>query len=166
MVSQNKVNYQIKVPRIQLVLSDGTMQGDTLTKEALRIAEEEQMDLVQVSPGKNGKLPVCKILDYGKLMYEQKKKSRHNKHDNQVKEIRTGYTTSDHDIEFKHKSVKEFLAKNHKVKYTLRLDGREMRMAKEAMNRFKERIQEFSDIAKWSEPRQSGKNISTILVPS
>lgn len=166
MIHKNKINGQIKAPKIQLVLSDGTMRGEVFTREAISIAEQENLDLVQVAIGKNGSLPVCKILDYGKMQYEQNKKTKHNRHENHIKEIWVGYTTSDHDLVFKHKNVREFLAKNHKVKYTLRLEAREMRMSREAMKKFNERISEFSDIAKWSEPSQAGKRISAILVPS
>ena len=162
----NRINSQIRSEKVNLVLKDGKMGGVFYTREAIVMAREDDLDLVEVSPASNGKLPICKILDYGKIQYNNKKKTKSNKHENQVKGIRIGYTTSEHDLEFKHRNVKEFLSKNHKVRYFMRLKGRQNNMADEAMKKFKKYIEEFSDIAKWSEPKYAGGVISTVLIPS
>lgn len=135
-------------------------------QEALKIAEEKGLDLVEVAP--NSKPPVCKIMDYGKYIYEQSKKEKINKkkqHTIVVKEIRMRPKTDTHDLEFKVKHAREFLEQKNKVKFTVQFRGRELAY-KEFGRQLLERVQEMlEDVAKIENPiKFEGRNMTMILV--
>ncbi|MBI2500217.1 MAG: translation initiation factor IF-3 [Deltaproteobacteria bacterium] len=122
-----RVNYRIRVPEVRLIGSGGEPLGIMKTQEALLRAEEAGLDLVEISP--TAKPPVCKILDYGKYKYTQKKKA-HDAKKKQViihlKEVKMRPATDEHDFQFKVRHLKRFLEEGNKAKVTIVFRGREM----------------------------------------
>ncbi|MCK4774401.1 MAG: translation initiation factor IF-3 [Candidatus Krumholzibacteria bacterium] len=117
----------IRVPEVRVINSDGEQLGVMPTDKAREIADEQGLDLVEVSP--TAAPPVCRITDYGKFKYEKAKRNRQSKkkqHTIQVKEIKLRPKTEEHDYQFKKRHAEEFLEKGHKLKVTLMFRGREM----------------------------------------
>jgi len=152
MPKEYNTNRQIKANPVCLVLSDGTLKGEVPLPEALLIAEEEELDLVEMSASKNGEPPVCKILDYGKMMYHHKKKQKSNNHAPRNKEIRYSFNISEHDLEVKHNKVKEFISKQHIVRYVLELKGREKNLVEDAKRKIEDNLKDFEGMAQWPVP--------------
>lgn len=124
---QIRVNHRIRVPEVRVIAADGSMLGVLQTHEALRAAQEQGLDLVEVNPKADP--PVCKILDFGKYKYEEKKKAGEAKRKQtvvEVKEIKLRPKTDDHDLTTKVKAARRFLESGHKVKFTVRFRGREI----------------------------------------
>ena len=122
-----RINEQIRVREVRLIDDKGEQRGIVPTLEALKIAREVGVDLVEVAPQSSP--PVCKLLDYGKFKFEQEKKikeSRKNQKIVKIKEVRMQPKIDDHDLEFKSKHVREFLEEGNKVKVTIRFRGREL----------------------------------------
>lgn len=121
----HRINDQIRLSPIRVVDHEGKMLGVIPTSEALKTAADVGLDLVEVAP--NERPPVCRIMDYGKFKYEQKRKHANSakQHQVQLKEIRLRPKTGDHDIEFKVKQAREFLTHKDKVKLTVIFKGRE-----------------------------------------
>ena len=167
MSREYRVNHQIEAKEVNLVLPDGSMKGIVLLSDALLVAEDEGLDLVEVSIARKGQPSVCKIIDYGKMMYQQSKRKKMNKQVQHTKEIKYSFNISDHDLGVKHRKVLEFLSKHYVVRYVLELRGREKHMAQEALGKMKSNLIEFEKIATWKEPRVSGgtkrTEISTVL---
>ncbi len=151
-----KVNDQITAHQVILIDEKGNMRGKVPLQLALDSAEVAGTDLVQVSDGEDA--PICKILDYGKMMYNisKKQKSNKSKNNSHTKEIRCKINTSDHDLEIKHRKIQEFLEKKYIVKYIIELTGREKYMSQEAVEKMKQRLLKFKEKATWSEPSISG----------
>ncbi|MCD4679928.1 MAG: translation initiation factor IF-3, partial [Bacteroidales bacterium] len=124
---KQRLNNQIRVPEVRLIDDQGEQRGVVPTQEALTLAADAGLDLVEVSPNANP--PVCKILDFGKFKYEQEKKMREAKKKQtqvKLKEIRMQPKIEKHDLQFKTKHVIEFLSEGNKVKVTIRFRGREL----------------------------------------
>ncbi len=122
-----RANEQIRIPEVRVIGSDGNQLGVLPTQEALRLAREQNLDLVEVSP--TSRPPVCRIMDFGKYKYEQSKKQKQSKkkqHTFQVKEVKFRPKTEEHDYQFKKRHAEEFLSKHFKVKVTVMFRGREM----------------------------------------
>lgn len=122
-----RINEQIRVREVRLIGDDTSQQEVLPTIEALKRAQDLNLDLVEVAPTANP--PVCKILDYGKFRFESEKKTkdlRKNQKIAKLKEIRMQPKIDEHDIAFKSKHVREFLAEGSKVKVTIRFRGREL----------------------------------------
>lgn len=122
-----RVNEMIKVREVRLIGDDGEQLGVIATADALRMAREKELDLVEVSPNANP--PVCKLIDYGKFKYETEKRNRESKKKQKqikLKEIRMQPKIETHDLEFKTKHILEFLGEGNKVKVTIRFRGREL----------------------------------------
>jgi len=122
-----RANEGIRVPEIRVVGADGNQLGVMPTHQALQLARDQGLDLVEVSP--TSRPPVCRIMDYGKFKYEQSKKTKQSKkkqHTFQVKEVKFRPKTEEHDYQFKKRHAEEFLGKHYKVKVTLMFRGREM----------------------------------------
>jgi len=134
--------------------------------QALRLAEEKGLDLVEVAPNANP--PVCRIMDYGKYKYEQSKKEKSHKKKQaatQVKEIRLRPKIEEHDYEFKLKHARKFLEGGHKVKATVMFRGREMAHQEFGHALIKRFIEDLADIAKVvREPTMEGRQIVVYLV--
>ena len=122
-----RINEMIRVREVRLIDDEGNQKGIVPTVEALKLAKEKDLDLVEVSPNANP--PVCKILDYGKYRFEQEKKLRDAKKNQKVlklKEIRMQPKIGSGDLDTKAKNVQEFLNEGDKVKVTIRFRGREL----------------------------------------
>ena len=159
------INGQIKEKEVQLIGSNGEKLGTMSLDEALDIAEEQNLDVVLVSP--NATPVVCKLMNYGKYKFEQAKKekeSRKNQKVFEIKEIRVSYNIGEHDFNFKSKNARSFLEAGNKVKFTLRFRGRELNNAKageEILNKFSESLSDIAIVEK--KPFLEGKNMFTIL---
>ncbi len=122
-----RANEAIRVPEIRVIGADGNQLGVMATQQALQMARELGLDLVEVSP--TSRPPVCRIMDFGKYKYEQSKKTKQSKkkqHTFQVKEVKFRPKTEEHDYQFKKRHAEEFLEKHYKVKVTLMFRGREL----------------------------------------
>lgn len=122
-----RVNDMIRVREVRLIDEEGNQLGIVATLEALKMADDKGLDLVEIAPNANP--PVCKFLDYGKYKFELEKKNRENKKkqkQQELKEIRMQPKIDAHDLQFKTKHVREFLDKGAKVKVTIRFRGREL----------------------------------------
>ena len=142
------------------------MVGVLPTTDALQMAQEAGLDLVEVAP--TAKPPVCRIMDYGKFKYEQKKKHTKNtkQRHTQLKEIRLRPKTGDHDIDFKVKRARQFLEQRDKVKINIMFRGRENAHRERGREMLEEIIETLDDIAKVeSPPRLEGNRMSTVLAP-
>lgn len=160
-------NKDIRVPFIQLIDAEGQNRGPTPTQEALAMAEEAGLDLVEIVPTANP--PVCKILDLGKLKYEgQKKAAEQRKRQKiiEVKEIKMRPNIDDHDYETKMKAVRRFFEDGDKVKLTLRFRGREMAhqdLGMQLLNRVRDETAEIAKVE--AEPKLEGRQMMMVLAP-
>ncbi|WP_092230902.1 translation initiation factor IF-3 [Desulfobacula phenolica] len=164
---QTCVNKGIRASQVRVIGADGTQIGIIPIEEALRVAGEDSLDLVEVSP--DAKPPVCKIMDFGKFKYEQTKKKQEAKRkqkSTQIKEIKVRPKTNDHDLETKVKHIEKFISKNDKVKITLVFRGREF-MLKEQANKVLNRIVALTDTFAQVEqyPKFEGRVITMLLGP-
>jgi translation initiation factor IF-3 len=162
-----RINTQITVPTVRLVKEDGTMVGVTPIREALAMAADAGLDLVEISP--NAEPPVCKILDFGKFKYEiQKKRNEARKKQKviDVKEIKLRPGIDAHDYEVKMRAVTRFLEEGDKVKVTMRFRGREM-VHQEIGAQVLERVRtQFDAAAKVEQmPRLEGRQMVMVLAP-
>jgi len=162
-----RVNSEITGATIRLVDQNGSMVGVVTVNEAIKLAEQAGLDLVEISP--NAAPPVCKILDYGKYRYEIQKKlhdARKKQKVIQIKEIKLRPTIDKHDLEIKLRNVMGFLDDGDKVRITLRFRGREMDHSELGM-KILERVQEqLKDLAKIEQyPRIEGKQIVMTVGP-
>ena len=122
-----KTNERIRAPQVQVISSDGKNLGTLATQEAINIAKQEGLDLIEISPNANP--PVCKIIDIGKYKYDLQKKANKAKKKQKIvnlKEIKLRPVTEIHDYNFKIKNAQKFLSKGDKVKFTVQFKGREM----------------------------------------
>ncbi len=162
-----RVNRMIRIPRVMVVDEDGEQLGILETSEALAIAEEKGLDLVEVAP--TARPPVCKIMDYGKFKYEQAKKAKKAKqasHTVKVKTIQFRPKTDDHDYQFKKKHIVTFLEAGNKVKIVMRFRGREishMDLALDFLNNLTKEVAEYG--APESAPQREGRQISFVMAP-
>ncbi len=124
---QVRVNHRIRVPEVRVIAADGAQLGILASHEAIRMALEQGLDLVEVNP--KAEPPVCKIMDFGKFKYEEKKKANEAKKKQnvvEVKEVKVRPKTDDHDLETKIKHIRRFLEEGNKAKITVRFRGREI----------------------------------------
>ena len=160
-----RVNEQIKADKVRLIDEKGEQVGIVPKSAALGRAREAGVDLVEVAP--NLDPPVCRILDYGKFKYKQKKKQHQHHHKQQLKEIRVGMSTGEHDLDTKAKRVREFLEKNDKVLVSMRLRGREHGHVDQGIQVLEQFAQRFEDVGKIERApsRESGSRLSVLLTP-
>jgi translation initiation factor IF-3 len=146
---------------------NGEQLGVMSPREALKIAEERELDLVEIAP--QAKPPVCKIVDFGKYRYEQQKREkaqRKSQQQGQLKEVRLHPRTDTHDVQFKVRHAKDFLGEGHKVKFTVVFKGREITRKEVGRELLQEIIDLLVDDAKIDQPmRTDGHNMSVILSP-
>ncbi len=166
--NQNQLNGEIRDREIRVISSTGEMLGVMSPREALRLAEEEDLDLVKISP--NAVPPVCKIMDYGKFKFEQAKKEKENRRNQKIvelKEVQLSMTIDVGDLAVKAKQATKFLEQGNKVKVTIRLRGRQMahaNLAKDVIMKFCEGLKEISVIEK--PLNLEGRNLILILGPN
>ncbi|HKP26874.1 MAG TPA: translation initiation factor IF-3 [Dongiaceae bacterium] len=162
-----RVNHQINVPQVRLVAEDGSMVGVVPTREAISMAANVGLDLVEVSP--NATPPVCKILDLGKFKYEeQKRKNEARKKQKviEVKEIKLRPGIDIHDYEVKMRSVHRFLEEGDKVKITMRFRGREMAHQELGVKVLDKVRADLDAVAKVeSHPRMEGRQMIMVISP-
>ena len=156
-----RVNEEIRNIKVRLITSEGNMIDDVLIDEALNRAYGANLDLVEMVPGNNDTLSLCKIMDYGKYKYQKSKQKRQK--EVHIKEIKIGLSIAKHDLKTKHKQIAKFINKGYKVRYVLILKGREKCYIDMAMEQINNNLKDFEKIAIWKEPKVSGKIISTIL---
>lgn len=159
------MNNEIRAPEIRLIDEKGDMQGVMSVSDALRLAEQAGLDLVEVSP--NAAPPVCKILNYGKYKYEQQKKANEARKKQKVidvKEIKIRPGIEDHDYAVKLRNARRFLEEGDKVKVTMRFRGREMAHQEIGMALLAKMKEDLADISKVeTDARFEGRQIIMIL---
>lgn len=158
-------NERIRAPKIRVIGSDGSMLGIMTPYEALAIAKKAGLDLLEVSP--NAEPPVCRILDYGKYMYEEAKKQKSHKAVTvKVKEIKLRPMIEINDFMTKIRAAEKFLFQGNKLKITLMMRGREMEFKDKAFDAVKRAIAELSHMGHAdSEPKLMGRNIGVSMSP-
>ena len=160
-----KANERIRAQHVQVISSDGKNLGTLATKEAINIAKEEGLDLIEISPNANP--PVCKIIDIGKYKYDLQKKANKAKKKQKIinlKEIKLRPVTETHDYNFKIKNAKKFLAKGDKVKFTVQFKGREMQHTNLGYNLMNRIINDTSTLGKVEvRPKFEGRQIIMII---
>jgi len=162
---KHRVNHQIRVPQIRVIGPEGAQLGIMSPRDALEIARDSGLDLVEVAP--RARPPVCRILDYGKFRYEQSKKSSAKSTKVSVKEVRLRPKTDTHDLETKLKRATTFLSKGDRVKLVMRMRGRELAHTGLWVEKVREFIQALGDIAiVVAHPRNEGRAISAMIEPN
>ncbi len=162
-----RINGEINVLRVRLVDEKGSMVGVVGRNEALTMAAEAGLDLVEIAP--NADPPVCKILDYGKYKYEEQKKKNEARKKQKViegKEIKLRPSIDDHDYEVKMRSMVKFIEEGDKVKVTMRFRGRELAHQELGMNVLVRVRDDLEEIAKVEQmPRMEGRQMTMVVSP-
>jgi translation initiation factor IF-3 len=149
---KHRINHRIFAREVRVVADDGAQLGVLPTKQAIQMAEERGLDLVEVSP--NSEPPVCRIMDYGKFKYREQKKeaeARKNRSETETKELRIRYRTDVGDMETKLKHARDFLTEGHKVKFSMKFRGREAMHISLGREKFDKITEHLKDIAKVDE---------------
>ena len=162
-----KSNNRITAPEVQVIGSDGDNIGILNTNEAISMAKEQGLDLIEIAP--NAKPPVCKIIDMGKFKYDAQKKANVAKKKQKIvllKEIKMRPVTETHDYDFKVKNAKKFIGKGDKVKFTIRFKGRELQhshLGRELMDKIKTDMQDIGKVE--LHPKFDGKQMIMVIQP-
>ena len=164
---EHQINTEIRDKEVRLIGETGEQLGIVSSREAVKIAEESGLDLVKISPNANP--PVCKIMNYGKFLYEQNKKAKEAKKNQKVveiKEVWLSMTIDDGDLNVKAKQSIKFLTAGNKVKVSIKMRGRQMAHAElgvEVMKKFFDIVKEAGSMEK--QPLTEGRNIWMMLAP-
>jgi translation initiation factor IF-3 len=164
---QIRINQRIRVPEVRVIGDDGEMLGILATHEALRRAQDAGLDLVEVNP--KAEPPVCKILDYGKFKYEEKKKAaeaRRKQSVVEIKEVKLRPKTDDHDLDFKTRAAQHFLEAGHKVKFTVRFRGREIthpQVAQQQLEHITSQLDEIGNVE--VRPAMEQRTMTLLVAP-
>ena len=162
-----RTNDRIRSSEVQVISSDGKNLGSYNTKDAIEMAKQEGLDLIEISP--NAKPPVCKIIDIGKFKYDLQKKANKAKKKQKIinlKEIKLRPVTESHDYNFKIKNAQKSLEKGDKVKFTVKFKGREMQHTNLGNNLMKRIIEDVSKVGKVeANPKFEGRQITMIIQP-
>ncbi|MBK7642060.1 MAG: translation initiation factor IF-3 [Planctomycetes bacterium] len=163
MITDYRVNRQIRIPEVRLIDENGAQIGVISTAEALKMAEVAKLDLVEVSP--MAKPPVCRILDFGKFKYAQAKKERgHHSRASQLKELRVRPAIDKHDLEYRLDAGRKFLEQGHKVQVVCIFRGRQMAHPEHGYAVMKRVAETLGDISKIESPaRLMGKRMTMLL---
>lgn len=163
----HRINGEIRVPEVRLTGLDGEMIGIVRTSQALAMAEEADVDLVEVAP--NARPPVCRLMDYGKFRYQEQKKAQEQKAKQkviQVKEVKFRPQTDKNDYDTKLLALTRFLADGNKAKVTLRYRGREMahqEFGTDLLNKVKEDLADIAQVESF--PKLEGRQMIMVLAP-
>ena len=161
------INEEIVAKEVKVIDENGEQLGILPTVEAIKMAEERDLDLVEVAPNANP--VVCKIMNYGKYKYEQARKEKESKKKQkivEVKEIRLSSTIDTHDFEFKSKNARKFLEDGNKVKATIKFKGREVNntaFGASVLTKFAESLEDVGTADK--EPKLEGRNMMLMIIP-
>ena len=159
------INEQIRDREIRLIGEDGEQLGIMSAREAMKIAQEAELDLVKIAPA--AKPPVCKIIDYGKYKYEQARKEKEAKKKQktvEVKEVRLSPNIDINDLNTKINNAKKFISKGNKVKVTLRFRGREMAHVQQSKHILDDFAETLADVAVVEKPaKMEGRAMSMVL---
>ena len=163
--NQTRINDQIRITPVRVVSSDGEQLGVIPTEEALNVAREAGLDLVEVAP--NERPPVCRVMDYGKYKYQQRKKqNRSSSHHTKTKEIRLRPKTGQHDIDFKVRQAISFLQARDKVQISVVFRGREIVHVEEGRRVMQGVVEALADHGKLElSPTQQGRRIVCTIAP-
>ena len=162
-----QVNHEIRAREVRLIGPDGKQLGIMSLKDALRHAQDAQIDLVRVAS--DAKPPVCKVMDFGKFKYEQSKREKEARKKQKViniKEIRMNPTIDEHDFQVRLKNTLRFLKDGDKVKVSIRFRGRQMahtKLGEQVLNKMAESIKEVGVVEK--KPKMEGRNMIMVLSP-
>ncbi|NEO54633.1 MAG: translation initiation factor IF-3 [Okeania sp. SIO3B5] len=162
-----QVNNNIRVPKIRAIDADGSQLGIMDTEEALQMAREKELDLVMVSDKADP--PVCRIMDHGKYIFEQKKRAQEAKkkqHNAEVKEVKMRYKIEEHDYNVRLSHAKRFLESGDKVKATIMFRGREIQhsnLAEALLMRMKEDLKDLAEVQQ--APKREGRSMMMLLSP-
>ena len=162
-----RYNNRINSPEVQVIASNGENLGVLNTNEAIAMAKDEGLDLIEIAP--NAKPPVCKIIDMGKFKYDAQKKANKAKKKQkkiELKEIKLRPVTEIHDYNFKIKNAQKFLTKGDKVKFTIRFKGREFQhsnLGNDLMDKIKQDIEQIGRVE--LEPKFEGKQMIMVIQP-
>ena len=162
-----RANNRINSPEVQVIASNGENLGILNTNQAIAMAKEEGLDLIEIAPKANP--PVCKIIDIGKFKYDAQKKANKAKKKQKIvslKEIKLRPVTGTHDYDFKVKNAKKFIIKGDKVKFTIRFKGRELQhshLGNELMTKIKEDMKEIGKVE--LHPKFDGKQMIMVIQP-
>jgi len=164
---QIRINHRIRVPEVRVVAEDGSNLGVLSTEAALRRAQEVGLDLVEVNP--KATPPVCKILDFGKYKYEEKKRQRDAKRKQtvvEVKEIKLRPKTDDHDLDTKVRAARKFLEAGNKVKIVCRFRGREITHPERARMQLDFLVSKLEDLANVEQrPIMEARTMAVLVAP-
>jgi translation initiation factor IF-3 len=164
---QTRVNHRIRVPQVRVIGDDGEQIGIIPTSEALAMAQERGLDLVEVAA--NSRPPVCRIMDYGKYKYEQSKRDRNarkKQHVMHLKEVKLRPKIEDHDYVTKLERARKFLNERDKVKFTVLFRGREIAYPDRGRKLLQRVIEELAEIASpESNMRHEGRTVTVTLLP-
>jgi translation initiation factor IF-3 len=165
---ERRINDEITSEQVRVIDPEGKQLGIMLTKEALAIAVEHGTDLVEVAP--NADPPVCRLMDYGKFLYETQKRERDARKSQtkvEIKEIRLRPKIDDHDINYRLKQARTFLDRGAKVRVRLRFRGREVTHPEVAMDLMKRFASELEDVAIVEKrPMKDGMTMLMVLTPN
>jgi translation initiation factor IF-3 len=164
---QVRVNHRIRVPEVRVIAADGAQLGIMNSHDALRQAIEQGLDLVEVNPKADP--PVCKIMDFGKFKYEEKKKAgavKKSRTETEIKEIKVRPKTDDHDIETKVRHIRRFWGEGDKVKITVRFRGREITHPEKGREVIDEILKALEgQITVENNPAMDGKQMTVLIGP-
>lgn len=162
-----KINERIRFPKIRVIDSDGAQLGIMTPGDALRVAQDKELDLVLVS--ENADPPVCRIIDYGKYKFEQerkKKEAKKKQHSAEVKEVKMRYTIEEHDYNVRLKNASRFLKSGDKVKATIMFRGREIQHTDLAESLLKRLATDLEEVAEVQQaPKREGRSMMMLLSP-
>ncbi|MGC9524374.1 MAG: translation initiation factor IF-3 [Limnospira sp.] len=162
-----QINDNIRFPKIRLIDTEGGQLGIMTPRDAMKLAQEKELDLVLVSDKADP--PVCRIMDYGKFKYEQERKAREarkKQHTADVKEVKMRYKIDEHDYNVRVNQAKRFLKSGDKVKATIMFRGREIQhsnLARELLNRMAVDLEEQAEVQQY--PKQEGRTMMMLLSP-
>jgi translation initiation factor IF-3 len=164
--SQHRINELIRVSQVRVVSAEGEQLGVMSTTEAIAAARLAGLDLVEVAP--EAKPPVCRIMDYGKFKYQQKKRqTKQQVNKTKIKQLRLRPKTGDHDIQVRLKQAREFLVHKDKVQIFVIVRGREVAHVDEGQKLIEHMIEQLEDVAKIETPpkRMENKRVMCVLAP-
>ncbi|ADI38275.1 translation initiation factor IF-3 [Waddlia chondrophila] len=162
-----RINREIRAPKVRVISSTGEQVGIMSPRDALKRAEDEGLDLVEIAPNANP--PVCKIIDYGKFRYDQTKREKESKkasHQIKVKEVKVKPNINEHDLQTKMRHAKDFLEKGNKVKVTCMFRGREMAHKSIGERLIQRIVEDLNEVAVCETPmKMFGRFLTVVLAP-